>query len=137
MGRKRTRRRSAAEGGDRSLVFSSGRRSSADLLVWEEIERQPPRLPVYANINLLRRDLGYEDGGETKGLEADCGDIFEIETVYHSSSSSPKSLCSTLGLGEEALRASQGQREVVKIEHEKKLLSLQSQEYPGEDETKL
>ncbi|PON60848.1 hypothetical protein PanWU01x14_149770 [Parasponia andersonii] len=52
----------------------------------------------------------------------------------------PKSLCSTLDrllAWEKKLCQEVKAREGVKIEHEKKLSSLQSQEYKGEDETKL
>ncbi|CAA0820353.1 Protein of unknown function (DUF630 and DUF632 [Striga hermonthica] len=52
----------------------------------------------------------------------------------------PKSLCSTLErllAWEKKLYQEVKAREGVKIEHEKKLSSLQSQEYKGEDEAKL
>ncbi|GAB4861977.1 hypothetical protein Ancab_037231 [Ancistrocladus abbreviatus] len=52
----------------------------------------------------------------------------------------PKSLCSTLErllAWEKKLYEEVKAREGVKIEHEKKLATLQSQEYKGEDETKL
>ncbi|XP_024032852.1 nitrate regulatory gene2 protein [Morus notabilis] len=52
----------------------------------------------------------------------------------------PKSLCSTLDrllAWEKKLYQEVKAREGVKIEHEKKLSALQSQEYKGEDDTKL
>ncbi|KAJ0112597.1 hypothetical protein Patl1_00104 [Pistacia atlantica] len=75
---------------------------------------------------------------------------YRLDTLSLNEPGGPKSLCSTLdrllALGEKALRRSQvceltkmplQAREGVKIEHEKKLSSLQSQEYKGEDETKI
>ncbi|KAL5795040.1 hypothetical protein ACOSP7_003634 [Xanthoceras sorbifolium] len=65
---------------------------------------------------------------------------YRLDTGGLNEPGGPKSLCSTLDrllAWEKKLYEEVKSREGVKIEHEKKLSSLQSQEYKGEDETKL
>ncbi|KAL0429129.1 UNVERIFIED_CONTAM: Nitrate regulatoryprotein [Sesamum radiatum] len=65
---------------------------------------------------------------------------YRFEPSSIEQSGGPKSLCSTLErllAWEKKLYQEVKAREGVKIEHEKKLSSLQSQEYRGEDESKL
>ncbi|KAK2650822.1 hypothetical protein Ddye_018311 [Dipteronia dyeriana] len=65
---------------------------------------------------------------------------YQLDTSVLNAPGGPRSLCSTLDrllAWEKKLYGEVKAREGVKIEHEKKLSSLQSQEYKGEDETKL
>ncbi|XP_044494787.1 nitrate regulatory gene2 protein-like [Mangifera indica] len=65
---------------------------------------------------------------------------YRLDTGSLNEPGGPKSLCSTLDrllAWEKKLYEEVKAREGVKIEHEKKLSSLQSQEYKGEDETKI
>ncbi|KFK35242.1 hypothetical protein AALP_AA5G258900 [Arabis alpina] len=65
---------------------------------------------------------------------------YRLDTTALDQTNSPKSLCSTLDrllAWEKKLYEEIKARESVKIEHEKKLSQLQSQEYKGEDEVKL
>ncbi|KAJ0051884.1 hypothetical protein Pint_00096 [Pistacia integerrima] len=65
---------------------------------------------------------------------------YRLDTLSLNEPGGPKSLCSTLDrllAWEKKLYEEVKAREGVKIEHEKKLSSLQSQEYKGEDETKI
>ncbi|KAK4267908.1 hypothetical protein QN277_024630 [Acacia crassicarpa] len=64
---------------------------------------------------------------------------YQLDTVSLDEPGGPKSLCSTLErllAWEKKLYEEVKAREGVKIEHEKKLSALQSQEYKGEDEAK-
>ncbi|XP_044501725.1 nitrate regulatory gene2 protein-like isoform X2 [Mangifera indica] len=65
---------------------------------------------------------------------------YRLDTGSLNEPGGPKSLCSTLDrllAWEKKLYGEVKAKEGVKIEHEKKLSSLQSQEYKGEDETKI
>lgn len=65
---------------------------------------------------------------------------YRLDAAVLNEPGGPKSLCSTferLLAWEKKLYEEVKARESVKIEHEKKLSSLQNQEYKGEDETKL
>ncbi|KAF7826432.1 nitrate regulatory gene2 protein-like [Senna tora] len=65
---------------------------------------------------------------------------YQLDTGSLEEPGGPKSMCSTLErllAWEKKLYEEVKAREGVKIEHEKKLSALQSQEYKGEDETKL